>query len=594
MKLIDIPRPRVIEELVELTKRGSVMVSGAPGIGKSWILAQLLKRYESDGRPVTTLIAEDFDVSNVQQIYDVLGFSKPLPKLLSTMKDPVLIIDGLDALRGEASQRAFRDLIHAVLDEAPNSSIVASVRTFDLQESPELQRLQYRYPPNGRGMQKFVIGQLTDAELLDASRRNGDLLTILEDKTTALFGLLRNPFNLRLAFALLHDGIDLGELRNIQSQVQLLENYWRLRVLSKDDGGLKEKLLRSLSQKMVDTKVLSIPETEIVEPGYQDVLRGLKSSEVIRKNVTGRLSYSHNILFDYSIARLLLDEYRLVAFIRGDSVRSLFFRPSLTLFFHRLWAFDRPLFWEVTTDVVMPGDLPERMRVVPSVVVADAVANSQEVDLRQLRIVLGPAFEEFIGLLLRAISALGVLFSAKRRLWTAWMLDVSVSLELAWINEVLAIVGMLHGAMSSWDRHAIGAMARNVLFWAIQPKPNLSQYEVINLSSVVVGRMLPVIADTFETDPEESERAISAITTRIGSPSAASNEAFWLTNILSTIIKKSPALAERVCISLYSYTEESTETTSMGGGLVMPLTSTRKQDYSSALYGLTTRFKQVS
>jgi DNA replication protein DnaC len=165
--MIEIPRPRLVEELVELTRRGSVMVSGAPGIGKSWVLAQLVRRFKKESRRVMTLAAEDFQVSNLQQIYDSLKFTKPLPKLLAALPDPVLIIDGLDALRGEASQRAFRELIREVTEQAPNAAIIASVRTFDLQESPELQRLQTRYSGSGRGMQRFVIGELTDLELLE-------------------------------------------------------------------------------------------------------------------------------------------------------------------------------------------------------------------------------------------------------------------------------------------------------------------------------------------------------------------------------------------------------------------------------------------
>src|SRR6185437_2980606 len=114
-------------------------------------------------------------------------------------------------------------------------------------------------------------------------------------------------------------------------------------------------------------------------------------------------------------------------------------------------------------------------------------------------------------------------------------------------------------------------MARNILFWEIQPPPGLNDHQLNSLSAVVTGRMLPIIADTFESDAMESNRAIRAIIARIGSPSAASNEAFWLTNILSTIIHKDPALAESIYLSLYSFTEKSDETTSMGGGLVMPL-----------------------
>ena len=142
--MIEISRPRLVSELLELTQRGSVMLSGAPGVGKSWLLGQLTRRCKKESRIVTTLIAEDFQVSSLQEIYDSLGFSKPLPKLLANLVNPVLIIDGLDALRGDASQRAFRELISEVTEHAPNTSIVASVRTFDLLESPELQRLLNR------------------------------------------------------------------------------------------------------------------------------------------------------------------------------------------------------------------------------------------------------------------------------------------------------------------------------------------------------------------------------------------------------------------------------------------------------------------
>lgn len=205
--MIEISRPRLVSELLELTRRGSVMLSGAPGIGKSWLLGQLTRRCKKESRIVTTLIAEDFQVSSLQEIYDSLGFSKPLPKLLASLVDPVLIIDGLDALRGDASQRAFRELIRDITEQAPNASIVASVRTFDLQESPELQRLLNRHFGTGRGMSRLVMSELTDAELIEASESSPELLSLLENKSTPLFELLRNPFNLHLAFALLKEGI---------------------------------------------------------------------------------------------------------------------------------------------------------------------------------------------------------------------------------------------------------------------------------------------------------------------------------------------------------------------------------------------------
>ncbi len=107
--------------------------------------------------------------------------------------------------------------------------------------------MQNRYSGSGRGMQRLVIGELTDIELLEASGQSPDLLALLENGSTPLFNLLRNPFNLHLAFALLSDGISLAELRTVQSQVQLLESYWRYRVQSPLEGSLREKLLTTVT-----------------------------------------------------------------------------------------------------------------------------------------------------------------------------------------------------------------------------------------------------------------------------------------------------------------------------------------------------------
>ena len=589
--MIDISRPRLVSELVELTRSGSVMLTGAPGVGKSWLLGQLTRRCRQESRLVTTLIAEEFQVSRLQEIYDSLGFSKPLPKLLASLSDPVLIIDGLDALRGDASQRAFRELINEVIDQAPNASIVASVRTFDLQESSELQRLLNRRTGSGRGMRRLVVGELSDAELLDASAKNPELLSLLDGKSTPLFELLRNPFNLHLAFSLLKLGISLDELRLIQSQVQLLEQYWRYRVLDSPDGVLRERVLKTISDQMVKSKTLSVPESDIAEPGYQDALFALKSSEVLRKSTTGRLFYSHNILFDYAIARLLLDEYRIFDFVREDAARSLFFRPSLTFFFHRLWAFDRELFWKVTRDLLSTNDLPERMRVVPAVVVSEAARSAEEIETNAFQIGLGDVSVRFVTLLLRAVLAVRALDGRRRGLWLDWLVQLSNQMRVDWVNEMLTGVASVHSTMAGTEVLLIGRIARNILFWEIQPPAELNEQQAINLSSVVSGRILPIVADTYDSDAAESERAILAIANRVGSPQSASNEAFWLSNILPNVIERSPSLAEKIYLRLYSASEESEEKTSLGGGIVMPLTSTRKQDFSSSLYGLMARFK---
>jgi hypothetical protein len=88
----------------------------------------------------------------------------------------------------------------------------------------------------------------------------------------------------------------------------------------------------------------------------------------------------------------------------------------------------------------------------------------------------------------------------------------------------------------------------------------------------------------------EHRSDIRAISDRAGSPPSGSKETFWLTNIIPGVIQNNPSLAENIYVRLYSYDEESEETTSLGGGLGTRFTSIRRQDLSSALYGLMSRF----
>jgi hypothetical protein len=53
---------------------------------------------------------------------------------------------------------------------------------------------------------------------------------------------------------------------------------------------------------MIQSKTLSIAEVEISNIELSTALRKLLSVELLRRNATGRIFFSHNILFDYALA----------------------------------------------------------------------------------------------------------------------------------------------------------------------------------------------------------------------------------------------------------------------------------------------------
>jgi len=139
--VFNVERLDFISSLWELTKSRSLVLTGSPGVGKTWTIGQIIKRCKKENRKYLSLAAEDFEVRSVDELKKAIGFRADLPSVLKSFgPESLLIIDGLDALRGEASQQAFRDLMRNVNDEVPTSAIVVTIRSFDLQQSPELQK----------------------------------------------------------------------------------------------------------------------------------------------------------------------------------------------------------------------------------------------------------------------------------------------------------------------------------------------------------------------------------------------------------------------------------------------------------------------
>src|SRR5580698_563900 len=115
-----VKRPELISQIWDLSQAGSVLITGSPGVGKSWAIAQLIRRSRKESRPLLPLVAEDFDIKSVDELTSALGFKTDVLEFLAALGGkPVLMIDGLDALRGELSQRAFRELIRRVAQHLP-------------------------------------------------------------------------------------------------------------------------------------------------------------------------------------------------------------------------------------------------------------------------------------------------------------------------------------------------------------------------------------------------------------------------------------------------------------------------------------------
>jgi len=128
--------------------------------------------------------------------------------------------------------------------------------------------------------------------------------------------LLRIPFNLRLIAELIGTGVNVSSLTPIRTQVELLERYWRERVIGSDtQADAREAVLRRATTEMVHGRTLRIDRAKVADdPSASAPLRQVLSAQLLvewqpsPEAAPDRyiITYGHHILFDYAVARLLL------------------------------------------------------------------------------------------------------------------------------------------------------------------------------------------------------------------------------------------------------------------------------------------------
>ena len=273
---------------------GPVLVVGEPGAGKSGVLYSLFEMLREEGREVIVLAAQQLPVESPGGLRDELRLDHEVVDVLanwSGTRPAFLLVDALDAVRTEASGAVLRTLIREVSERAKEWNVVVSIREYDARYSPDLPVIFRGTPPEGSmsplggppfaRMRHLVVGRLTDDELRQIGALGApELANLLKSAPAAVSELLRNPFNLRLAAELLDSGTDPQAIRDVGSQLDLLDLYWQERVLmrgQRSEASSREVVLRRAVDVMSRNRVLNVDrdlvETEVgAGPPIRDLL----------------------------------------------------------------------------------------------------------------------------------------------------------------------------------------------------------------------------------------------------------------------------------------------------------------------------------
>lgn len=385
---------RSVQGLLDAARVGSLVLVGEPGAGKSIGLFGLAKSLTQEGREAVIVDVQRLQGKSAGQLRNELDLSQDLLDVLKAWPgDDVayLLIDAMDAARSESVARNFLDLISVLLSELNGRwHVVVSVRKFDLRYNEELKRLFRGAPPTEyvdpefHGIRHLNMPTLDDTELEQVTQHLPAVQSLVAAAVADLRTLLKVPFNLRLAAELLDAGTNLTDLAPIRTQIQLLDQYWRARVIGNDrQGDARESVAFCAATEMAHARALTIPRTAVSrDPAASDALHGLLSANVLAEwsmaenSAPDRytLTFSHNILFDYAAALALFGSSTaaLLEQLAATPDLVLAIRPSAVFQFQRLWlaSDDRLFFWRSVLDAMQISGLPRISQIIgPSVAV---------------------------------------------------------------------------------------------------------------------------------------------------------------------------------------------------------------------------------
>ena len=598
-------------QLRQVVATGSCLVIGEPGAGKSAALHQLAGELVSQGKDVVYLAVDDMTGQSLGTLRQDLGLEHDLVEVLDAWTGPgpaYLLIDALDVARVQGSAGAYRQLLWEVTVREERWRVVCSIRKFDLRYSADLQQLfaaqqplhapEEFQDPEFTAIRHLNIPALSPAELAQLELQAPALWQLWKAAGPPLQGLLRVPFNLRLAAELLQLGLTIGELSPIRTQLELLDRYWQRRVLGVgQQGDANEAVLRRACERMVSARLLQVARSDLADPASSAALDTLLSAQVLVEwHPTASvqpdrqvLAFAHHLLFDYAVAQLFLAGLpgTVTARLRADPELALVVRPSILLHFHRLWALDpvRRLFWDEALGMVADDTVPEIAKLLGPLAAVELAETLSDLELLSAALdqdseLAASAFGHLVGALNLSLATSDWLSPTRAACWCAMAERASRALgdRVAYPLRIMVLDLCEHrSSLSGLDLQRLAAAARRLLelAWARTPR-----------DPVLVTAGLQAVSRSFGGDPTIGD----ALLRRALQPHQLREHGFEemprLSQELAELVCHDPSLVGAIYVAVLSHAESRTDPAPMSRSRILSLVSNIRQDFDHAKWEL--------
>jgi hypothetical protein len=608
----NIAREKLVNVFMESIKKSSLLVIGDPGTGKTWLLKQAIQKVSAEDIPHFFIQVDAIDVRNVSDFKKALGLDNPIQDVLNYVsggKRSILFIDAIDAARGPVKQNIYRQFIELIQRKCKNWSIVASIRTYDAKHSLDLlslfpiksPELSEEFQLEGVRYKHFHVPPLSDSEIVNFLNENQPLNDLYQKANDKLKKLFYIPFNIWLLDTLISAGMTVEKMSDIQAVVQLFGLYWEYRIANKQDSEDRENILRKAVKVMVTNSSLSIWKKDLYVKSTSEVFKGLLSDQMLIpvSKTEQRLAFEHNMIFDYVVSRLLIQEDPKDAlnFLQQDQSRPIFLRPSIEYYFSRLWYSDRNLFWKAFWHF-QSASKDEYVHLLPIITFIKEISCFEDFVPARDKIVKTDNLDHtnYLKIVNDLFKVLKVyrpsIESPQDWIWIEIMYALKDNLSVIFIYE---FIRTLKSAVDKWDKwtvqqqEKVATVSRAIVNWAWQLPKELNKNQISSLHRMIAVWGVPLICKTFGAEPKDSKVILSNILKRVGSPSFIIREIYSLCDEIDSIWPHDPDFVVAIYKTVFGYEEKSQEMTVMRGG-ILSLTSTKKQDYEGCYYLLDQKF----
>ena len=594
---ITVVRP-IVEAMFAMAQKGSFLITGGAGDGKTGCQLSLAEKLEESGKKVLYWPADSLQQSSVHEMQTVLQLQHRWQELFEELGDGgYLIIDGLDALRDTESQGAYRKLMRIAMEAGMH--VVASIRSFDLQFARDLHDLfrgvntapaQYANPLLSN-VHHIQIPELEKEEFQQVLDRLPAVADILQ-KVPALEPITKNLFSLDLLCRLLSGGATVTDLTPISTQGELFELFWDRRIRS--DATLATKMeaaLESIIERMVADRKLQAPLGKIEE----DARSALFSMEILRHPsmpegylpADDLIEFRHHLLFDYAAELLFIRKRRreLAAELSSEDTWGLFLRPSLILFQRYLWAKARKEFWEVFQSLESPS-VPPLQRIPGYIVIAEETKEVSELDPL---LVKGkdsdPSPIQGVVSALEFSAGRGQFTGKSQECWLSWATKLIATenghlLHLG--RRVLEVAATHHEKLSNEAKYLmnVAAIALVEFYWK-QSKNSAILMRPLGWICKTIGtnKAASIVALRRGFDPKE----MSVIGYQGGESIGFNVEHVW---------NEAPELVVEMFKTIFAHSEMDDSQGEAMGGQILSITSNKRQDFAGIGHSLAEKYPQ--